>query len=219
MAKTTLYDVLGVSSDATEEQIRLAFRQLTRQYHPDRFQGEERQKAERRFQEITEAFNVLSRKESREKYDKELNAGGDTALSDPREIARRLAAKGAQAYRDGKLVEAADALLMAVHHDDTNGRAHYFLGLTLAKLPGRQREGLRHLEKAATLEPRNASILAEAAQQFLAAGLKSRALRFARNALETDPTSSKAREVLAQLQGPGQEEDARGLLGMFKRKG
>jgi curved DNA-binding protein CbpA len=220
MAKTTLYDVLGVSSDATEEEIRLAFRRLTREYHPDRFQGEERQRAERRFQEITEAFNVLSRKESREKYDRELNAGGETALSDPREIARRLAAKGAQAYREGKLVEAADALLMAVHHDDSNGRAHYFLGLTLARLPGRQREGLRHIERAAMLEPRNAFILAEAAQQFLAAGLKSRARRFAQNALEADPTSSRARAVLDRLEGPGQqEENGGGLLGMFKRKG
>ncbi len=219
MAKRTLYDVLGVPSDATEEQIRLAFRRLTREYHPDRFQGEERERAERRFQEITEAFNVLSRKESREKYDRELDAGGEAVLTDPREIARRLAAKGAQAYREGKLVEAADALLMAVHHDDGNGRAHYFLGLTLARLPGRAKEGLRHFEKAAALEPHNVSILAEAAQQFLAAGLRSRARRFAESALHLDPTSSKARGVLDQLEEPREEPSSGGLLGMFRRKG
>ncbi len=63
----SLYDILGVERDATEAQIRSAFRKLTFKHHPDRFSGDERQQAEEHFQEITEAFNVLSRPdESRE---------------------------------------------------------------------------------------------------------------------------------------------------------
>ena len=53
----SLYDILGVERDVTEAQIRTAFRKLTLQHHPDRFSGEDRQKAEERFQDITEAFN------------------------------------------------------------------------------------------------------------------------------------------------------------------
>ncbi len=219
MAKATLYDVLGVSRGASEDEIRRAFRRLTLEHHPDRFQGEDRTRAERRFQEITEAFNMLSRPEAREKYDKELQAGGEGTLSDPKEISRRCAAKGAQAFKSGQLGEAADILLTAVHHDDSNGRAHYFLGLTLLKLPGRQREGLRHLERAAALEPDNPSILSEAAQHFLAAGLKSRAHRLATNALKRDPTNSKAASVLELIGGEQSSDDSGSLLGLFKRKG
>ena len=63
MAKAfSLYDILGVERDATEAQIRKAFRKLTFEHHPDRFSGDARAKAEERFQEITEAFNVLSRR-------------------------------------------------------------------------------------------------------------------------------------------------------------
>ena len=73
MAKAfSLYDILGVERDATEAHIRKAFRKLTFEHHPDRFSGDARAKAEARFQEITEAFNVLSRPESREKYDADL---------------------------------------------------------------------------------------------------------------------------------------------------
>ena len=69
----TFYDTLGVEPDATDDEIRSAFRKLTREQHPDRFVGNDRQKAEERFQTITEAFNVLSRPESREKYDVDMS--------------------------------------------------------------------------------------------------------------------------------------------------
>jgi len=221
MAKRTLYEVLGVEPDASVEEIRKAFRALTRTHHPDLFQGEERQRAEARFQEITEAFNVLSRPDSRERYDKELAEGGAETLSDPREIAHRLAAVGARAYKAGNFVEAAENLMLAVHHDDENGRAHYFLGLTLLRIPDRRREGLRHLERAALLEPTNAAIQAETAQAFLRAGLRARAERFAEKALEYDPMNAKAGSVLAELRaGSTGAKDGNGLFGgMLRRKG
>ena len=59
--RITLYDTLGVKSDASEQDIRAAFRRLTRDHHPDRFSGPKRQAAEQRFQAITDAriFNIL----------------------------------------------------------------------------------------------------------------------------------------------------------------
>jgi len=55
--KVTLYDTLGVEQDATDKQIRVAFRNLALKHHPDRFSGEERDVAEEKFQGMTEAFN------------------------------------------------------------------------------------------------------------------------------------------------------------------
>jgi len=216
--QTTLYEVLGVDTDASTQAIRVAFRRLTRKHHPDRFSGFERDRAEQRFQAITEAFNVLSRPEQKDKYDRELGQGGQTQVTDPKEIARRLAARGAQAYREGKLPEAMDQLRLAINHDQDCSRAHFFLGLAFARLGGRDRDALRHVEKASQLEPNNATMKAEAADLFLAVGMASRARRSAKDALSLDPTNNKAYVVLEKLEAP-QKNKADGLLGRLRRKG
>jgi curved DNA-binding protein len=61
------YQALGVSKDASEKEIKRAFRKLARQYHPDVNPGDP--EAEERFKEINEAHEVLSDPEKRKKYD------------------------------------------------------------------------------------------------------------------------------------------------------
>jgi curved DNA-binding protein len=61
------YDILGVSRDADEKEIRRAFRRLAREYHPDVNPGDP--EAEEKFKEINEAYEVLSDPEKRNKYD------------------------------------------------------------------------------------------------------------------------------------------------------
>jgi len=61
------YAVLGVSPDADEQTIKRTYRKLARQYHPDVNPGDKQ--AEDRFKEISEAYQALSDKERREKYD------------------------------------------------------------------------------------------------------------------------------------------------------
>lgn len=217
----SLYDILGVERDATEAQIRSAFRKLTFQHHPDRYSGDQREKAEERFQEITEAFNVLSRPESREKYDDELaqgQPGGPGAAMDPKEIARKLAAKGAQTLREGRVTDALSELKSALDHDESCSRAHFFMGLGLGKVSGREKDGLRHLEKAITLEPGNAVMLSEAANLAFTVGMRARALRMAEEALSFDPTNKKASSIMAQAQVEDNSKSGEGLLGRLRRR-
>jgi curved DNA-binding protein len=61
------YKILGVGKDASEKEIKRAFRRLARQHHPDVNPGDPR--AEERFKEINEAHEVLSDPEKRKKYD------------------------------------------------------------------------------------------------------------------------------------------------------
>lgn len=61
------YNVLGVSRNATQEQIKKAFRKLAVKYHPDKNPGNK--EAEARFKEITEAQEVLGDPEKRKRYD------------------------------------------------------------------------------------------------------------------------------------------------------
>ena len=60
------YKVLGVSKDATTDEIKKAYRKLARKYHPDVNKTKE---AEEKFKDISEAYDVLSNKDERQKYD------------------------------------------------------------------------------------------------------------------------------------------------------
>jgi DnaJ-class molecular chaperone len=65
----TLYDRLGVSSDASENQIKKAYIQLSKQWHPDKHPEEMKEEAGKKFKEITEAKDILSDGEKRRQYD------------------------------------------------------------------------------------------------------------------------------------------------------
>ena len=73
MAKD-LYAVLGVSKDATAEELKKAHRKLVREYHPDR--NPDDPAAEERFKEVQEAYDVLSDPEKRQAYDQGGMFGG-----------------------------------------------------------------------------------------------------------------------------------------------
>ncbi len=66
MATRDYYHILGVNKNASEEEIKRAYRKLAMKYHPDK--NPNRKEAEERFKEINEAYAVLSDKEKRKQY-------------------------------------------------------------------------------------------------------------------------------------------------------
>ncbi|MCZ8147148.1 MAG: DnaJ domain-containing protein, partial [Roseomonas sp.] len=68
MAKRDHYQVLGVARDASEEDLKKAYRKLAMQYHPDRNQGDKG--AEAKFKELNEAYDILKDAEKRAAYDR-----------------------------------------------------------------------------------------------------------------------------------------------------
>ncbi|MBI4339781.1 MAG: molecular chaperone DnaJ [Chloroflexi bacterium] len=70
--KRDYYEVLGIARDASEEEVKKAFRRLALEYHPDRNRSPE---AEERFKEVSEAYQVLSNPEKRTAYDRFGHAG------------------------------------------------------------------------------------------------------------------------------------------------
>ncbi|MEG1963635.1 MAG: molecular chaperone DnaJ [Clostridia bacterium] len=66
------YDLLGVNKNATEQELKTAYRNQAKKYHPDKFSGQpdaEKKQAEDKFKEINHAYDVLSNPEKRSNYD------------------------------------------------------------------------------------------------------------------------------------------------------
>ncbi|HID23412.1 MAG TPA: molecular chaperone DnaJ, partial [Planctomycetaceae bacterium] len=80
-AKRDYYEVLGVSRDASPEDIKKAYKKLALRYHPDRNPGD--QEAVERFKEAAEAYEVLSNPEKRARYDRYGHSGLSGAYAEP----------------------------------------------------------------------------------------------------------------------------------------
>lgn len=77
------YDILGVSKTASDAEIKKAFRSLAKKHHPDAHGGDKN--AQKRFQELSGAYDILGDKEKRAKFDRgEIDASGNPRGFDPR---------------------------------------------------------------------------------------------------------------------------------------
>ena len=77
MAKRDYYEVLGVPRNASEGDIKKAYRKLAMKYHPDRNQGDAAKEAEAKFKEVKEAYEILCDGQKRAAYDQYGHAGVD----------------------------------------------------------------------------------------------------------------------------------------------
>lgn len=78
MEQRDYYELLEVSRNASDAEIKKAYRRLAMKYHPDRNPGDT--SAEEKFKEIQKAYNILSDKQKRAAYDQFGHAGVDPSM-------------------------------------------------------------------------------------------------------------------------------------------
>ena len=206
---TDFYDVLGVPRNATTEQVKERFLQLTRSKHPDRFSGPQKQQAELDFQTITQAFNVLSNPERRRLHDVELSKPA-SHKADPGEAGRVFLHRGVKAYKARNFIEAADNFSRATEADPANGLAWHHLARTCMQEDRWLNRATAAVARACELEPMKAEYHKLAGQIFLKAGEREKAAGYFRQAIRWGGDDPEVRAALDALEG---KQRKGGLLG------
>ncbi len=80
MSKRDLYEILGVSKNASEAELKKSYRRLAMKYHPDRNADGDAEQAEIRFKEVKEAYEILCDPQKRAAYDQFGHAGVDPGM-------------------------------------------------------------------------------------------------------------------------------------------
>lgn len=193
------YAILSVSRNATSDQIREKFRELARSRHPDRHQGEARERAELEFQEITEAFNILSNPERRRQHDLELARPEPGGEGDAQRLGRFHMEAGVQYYKDGNYFQAAESFERATQADPKNAQAWHHLAQSLGQQSRYLSRAVAAVERACELAPMNVAYLKLAGRLFAQAGKPDRAEQYYNEAVAwggEDPVVTKALEEL-----------------------
>ena len=198
--RANYYEVLGVDRTASESGIRDRFRQLARESHPDRYRGPDKADAERKFQLLTEAMNVLTNPQRRKAHDTELSGGVSfRPPSDPREVAKIYVANGVRAYKAGDFPVAIENFDMAVKHNPEDAKAFHYLALAAARVPSMVRQAVQAVETAVQKEPYNPVFLKDAGILCRKVGLFAKAERYFEEALKWDQGNSEIEAALAEV--------------------
>ncbi|HJV21821.1 MAG TPA: DnaJ domain-containing protein [Holophagaceae bacterium] len=232
------FDVLEVSQDANPDDIRAAYHRLAKQWHPDRFAGEEKAHAEEKFRQLAEAFAALKDPIKRQSFQTARpQAPAAGAVSAP---AGQPAVPATQERTADDWAEESKSALAARQLDQAKGFIQYALRLDpvrpafhlllseILEAEGRDPRGvIRSLETYLKANPKDADALVRLADLYLGQGMQARAQRFLEDAKAIAPKHKRfqmAAEGKSKAQPPASEpagimDQLKGLWGKLAGKG
>ncbi|HEX5966021.1 MAG TPA: DnaJ domain-containing protein [Pyrinomonadaceae bacterium] len=224
----TYYDILGVESSAGPVELKSAYYDLARRYHPDRFRKSEPAlltRLESAFARITQAYDTLLDDQLRANYNakllarrkaqqiadatakptapevKPVEATPDVPVVPVAERAANDFKEALAALEQGQRSLAAGLFASATRLAPNEPRYHAFFGQLLASQANTQRAAEAELQAAIRLDPGNADYRVMLAQLFRDLGFALRAKGEAERAVAADPNNRKARDLLRELKG------------------
>lgn len=202
----TLYQILDVPKTASDEDVKKAYFQMARRFHPDRFDrsisADFKTQIDEVFDGITHAYRVLSNKDSRRAYD--VKAVPVAAQEDVQDILKKADIKfrqGKTLHGQGRFDEAITYLEEAVRMRRDKADYYLLLAMCETKLPAYVKKSEQDFQKAIELEPWNPEGYLGLGLLYKTEGMQTRAIKQFEKALEVDPEHVTAREALEDLTG------------------
>lgn len=201
MSEKNFYEILGVPRAIDKKDLTARFRDLVRERHPDRFQGEEKAKAETEFQAITEAFNVLRDDKRRYEHDQEIDRPAQRG-HDPSQLAKVFLKRGIRAYKEERFMEAADNFNRATEAEPQNAQAWHHLAMACMQEAHWLPRAQEAIERACSLRAGHVPYLKLAGKIFVQSGMRQKAKEYYNQALTLAGDSDLSlRKALRDLEG------------------
>lgn len=213
--EASLYEILGVKPEAAKNEIRAAYHELAKIYHPDLFQSDEfgsdfRTNVETLFTHITRAHTTLSDRTLRANYDRTrlqresrldatLRARAGSDLEDDK-AAEMLFNAGRTSLAKGEFDKAAERLRECVYFRPQVAKYHLHLGAAQVNNPKFRKEAEQHLLKALELDSTLIESRLILGKLYLAVHLPRKAETQFLEVLKWDPLNAEARAQLEEIE-------------------
>jgi len=206
----SLYEVLSISANATQEDIQDAYHAQAKQLHPDRFQSSQfsdeiRDMAQKIFASINEAYLTLRNTDSRAEYDEKRGVGkgkkkeAKTGIESPADTAEALYREGRLLLAKGDLATAVERLKGSVWLCPEKASYHHYLGVAESEIPKLRKDAEQHLLKAIELEDMSAQTHIALAKLYMQVHLPRKAEAQLHQALLWDRENAEALKLAAEL--------------------
>jgi tetratricopeptide (TPR) repeat protein len=210
-----LYEVLSLTADAPEDEIKAAYHEMAKLYHPDRFESKAyssgfRDQVEKLFTYITGAYTTLidpvaraSYDETRLKKESQVEAtlqGRAAADADKDKMAETIFRAGRLSLMNKEFEKAVSQFKECVWLCPDTARYHHFLGVAQSEIVPLRKEAEQHLLKAIALESTRTDSYVELGRLYIKVNLKKRAETQLCEALHWDPHNPEALKLLQELQ-------------------
>lgn len=195
------YQVLGIDQKVEESEIKRAYFAVAKQFHPDKFHNDEsalRSKLQESFTRVSQAYDALKDKKSRELYDfkiRKSNAADAAKAATPEGCFEA----GKKAFDDGNYLEAIRQFTRAIQLDPKVAGYHAAYARSLVAVPKYRHQAESEFMTALKIEPNNTEYRLYLAEFYLEQRLNKRAEGEVRRVLMLEPNNQKAKRILDNL--------------------
>ncbi len=220
------YDILEIRVGATADEIKASYHRLAKMWHPDRFNGPQKDEAESKFRSISEAFNVLKDPERRSWAEEEfanvpsvLGSSQPLAAAPPQTKSSTVERTpdewfqdSMRAFKDLDTERAQGLVQFAIRQNPDKADYHLFLAKLLETKGSDRRAVIKCYEAALKLQPKDVETMLRLAEHFQAIGMQARAMTLVQKAREISPNHKLLRKMgIAQMSVPEGESKGKGI--------
>jgi tetratricopeptide (TPR) repeat protein len=227
-AKSTYYELLGVTATSPPEIVKENFHRMARKFHPDRHMGHSEwlDLLQDLMGRLTIAYKTIVDAEKRAAYDKQIAAAGAFTLgqekTETEETVDDCLTRAKQALRARNFAGSILWLRKCVEIAPNVAKHHAMLARSLAAIPQYRQDAVRHFSLALELDQWNTSTYFQFGELYEVMRLPWRAVPLYRRILEIDPQHAKAIERLAALEADSESAKSKPeksfISRLFQRK-